>query len=65
MKLNDQELATIIAALRLWQMYLDGAGSDYMYATANGLYHEIAGDGGIEQLSVSQIDELCERINTE
>jgi hypothetical protein len=59
--LDDKELATVLAALRLWQ---SKQGPDNLPAQANvvadfGPYFEEC-----EPLSREEIDALCERINT-
>lgn len=55
-ELDDRELGTVLAALRLWQQTTGCHGRDVM---------EIATDGGtFEELGVDEIDDLCERINT-
>jgi hypothetical protein len=56
-QLNERELATILASLRYWQR------EGYM---SGGHEHEIASNGGlIEPLFSAEIDDLCERLNTE
>ena len=55
--LEHRELSTILAALRYWQR--EGLMS-------NGHEASIACDGGgIEPLTASEIDDLCERLNCE
>jgi len=55
MQINEQETATIIAALRFWQR--EGAHS-------SGHEHIIASNGGeFDALDNNAIDDLCERLN--
>lgn len=58
MKLSDQELNTVLAALRLWQMQRerDIPGSILEIATA--------GDT-VDPLDSDEIDSLCERLNVD
>lgn len=53
---SDREVATIIAALRFWQQSWPLDSNESLLATD---------DGRLEALSDSEIDELCEWINTE
>jgi hypothetical protein len=53
---NERELATVLAALRLWQSAVEAQVSPTLW--------EIASNGGtIVPLDPKQIDALCERIN--
>jgi len=55
MKLDEQQLATVLAALRYWQR--EGLMS-------NGDEHDIATEGGrYVELGAEAIDELCEELN--
>ena len=55
MKLSDRELATVLAALRLWQRSRQPLDLE-----------QIATDeGSFAQLDTDEIDELCQRINCE
>lgn len=57
MKLNIEELATVLAALRYWQRTGHGAAAmprEWDIATD---------DGTLEPLDVDAIDALCERLN--
>ena len=57
-KLDDRELATILAGLRKYQGQIDG--------TWAGDVEDIATDcGHFESLSAEEIDDLCERLNSE
>jgi len=59
-ELDDQELSTVLAALRLYQD--QGLGSP---ANRSEAIHEIATNGGeIVSLDTDGIDELCEKLNT-
>ncbi|MHB8410222.1 MAG: hypothetical protein ACYDHY_19485 [Acidiferrobacterales bacterium] len=54
--LDQRELATTLAALRLWQSTVERSGT--------GEYDDIATDfSTIEPLDAAEIDTLCERIN--
>jgi len=53
-ELNDQELATVLAALRLFQQHRD---------EAVGCVHFCATKDSPQPLTDEQIDELCERLN--
>jgi hypothetical protein len=53
MKLNDRELATVLAALRYWRANVDECDRED--------YDWFAND---KPLDDEEIDELCERINT-
>ncbi len=55
MKLSDRELATLLAALRYWQQDLT--------ESEEGPISEHFED--VEPLTVEEIDDLCERLNTE
>lgn len=56
MKFNDRELATVLAALRHWQIQRD--------RYIPGAHLDIATDGGaFERLDDDEIDDLCERLN--
>ncbi len=60
MDLSDRELATVLAALREWQGIL--AGEEPAAKEVN----DIASDGGrLQPLTVEEIGDLCERLNTE
>lgn len=64
MKLNEQELATVLAALRWYQHLITGK-HPTPYNELTAAIHEIATDGGtIEELNAEEIDALCEKINT-
>ena len=53
MKLTEQELATVLAALRLWQRYPNTSG-----------LMDIATNGGeFNPLNNNEIDALCQRLN--
>jgi hypothetical protein len=56
-KIDERELGTILAGLRLWQEYLQSKefSPDHMDIATN--------IGMFEPLSPDEIDELCERIN--
>jgi hypothetical protein len=57
--LASRELATVLAALRLWQQTVNRLDSDCEDGLA-----DIATDGGaFEPLDEDEIDGLCERIN--
>lgn len=58
MRVNDRELATILAALRLWQGHLTNT------LGLPAALIDIAQDAG-PMLEVGEIDELCERVNYE
>lgn len=62
-RLDDRELATVLAALRGWQHSL---GTRYACsAPFTEIGQEIATDGNrFEPLAASEIDSLCERLNT-
>lgn len=53
MQLSDQELATVLSALRLWQHYLPANRESF-----RGHFPE-----GVRPLTSDEIDELCERLN--
>lgn len=56
--MNDREHATVLAALRLWQMQRE--------RDIPGSLMEVATDGHtLEPLTDDEIDALCERLNTE
>ena len=55
--LNARELATVLAALRLWQ--------ETVNRHEEPMWEIATDDGMIEPLSDDEIDELCERLNTE
>lgn len=61
MQLDKREIATVLAALRLWQMWQIGEN----YRTINiPVLDEIASaDGEVEPLTNIEVDALCERIN--
>ncbi|HYT93501.1 MAG TPA: hypothetical protein VEL76_32585 [Gemmataceae bacterium] len=60
MNLSDRERATVLAALREWQGILTGN------EPAEEAIDAIASDGGrFAPLTVKEVDELCERLNTE
>lgn len=58
MKLNDREIATILAALRAREDKLNGNESD-----AKGLDDIAAQSGTFEPLTSGEIDDLCTRLN--
>jgi hypothetical protein len=59
MNLSDRELASVLAGLRLLQAFQNGSSAD---RTA---IWEIATDGGDEEpMTSSEIDRLCESLNT-
>jgi hypothetical protein len=53
----DRELATVLAALRLWQQQMSTLGSEGQQS-----FPQLV---GMQPLSAGEIDRLCERINTE
>lgn len=55
MNLTDRELATVLAALRLWQSQ-DGETNSELNAIASN-------EGQCEPLTEEEIDDLCERLN--
>ena len=58
MKLNDRELGTVLAALRLWQNECSNDATD-------GALWDIATNGDtVQPLLDDEIDELCERLNS-
>lgn len=61
LKVSATELATMLAALRLWQQNL---GLDGFPAQANAVADFGDYFRGLPHLDVSDIDELCERINS-
>lgn len=57
MKLTEREVATMLAALRYWQLRQTGEAPDNDY-------DDIASDGGkLSPLPPEEVDELCEKIN--
>lgn len=56
MKLTDKELATVLAALRYWQ---DDLEENNGHPAILEYFEEV------DPLSVDEIDELCEKLNTE
>ena len=54
---NDRELATVLAALRYWQQ-------DLADNEENGPISPEHFDEEVTPLTVEEIDELCERLNT-
>lgn len=53
-KLDEREIATILAALRMWQM----SNNERQF------FEDIATNGDeFDELSLGEIDALCERIN--
>lgn len=56
-RLSDRELATVLAALRFWQRAL--AENEDEAPVADHFVEDI------RPLSCEEIDELCERLNTE
>lgn len=56
--MNERELATVLAALRVYQEALGMNGGE-----PPAYVEPIACDGGLLPLSVDEIDELCERLN--
>lgn len=56
---NDRELATILAALRLWQ----DREQFHSGGRVNALQETVTDNGLFEPLSYDEIDELCERLN--
>ena len=67
MKLTNQELATVLAALRFWQRHgpkHENSFFDRIDQTEQDFLDEIRTDGGaFEDLSIEEIDDLCERLN--
>lgn len=56
--LTDEELATVLAALRLWKNEQDGESPD------DAMLEDIATNGGRHpKLGSEAIDDLCERLN--
>lgn len=71
MTLDNRELATVLAALRLWQTdrpqqpKADITGWP-LVSERQGMLLDIADNGGtVEPLNIDEIDELCERLNTQ
>lgn len=59
MKLDSRELATVLAALRLWQQEIGEFHPDIKEE-----HLDIATDGGtLDELTVAEIDSICHRIN--
>ena len=56
--LNNRELGTVLAALRFGQRLAVDVQDEFPE-------DDIAMDGGMEALTAAEIDELCERLNTE
>ena len=64
MKISDRELATVLAALRLWQQADPVLGGVVIGADQFIAMEQIATNGGLyEPLTPTEIDALCERIN--
>ena len=67
--LNHRECATVLAALRNWQLTLtnlglgDRSGKDVASALAKDMPSLDHFEDGTKPLTVEQIDALCERIN--
>ena len=62
MRMTDRETATVLAALRYWQLQLPV--EPYGPRDVAEIAGEIAEDGGrFPMLTAEEIDELCERIN--
>ena len=60
MRLDLREMATVLAALREWQGILRGSEPE------EGWIKDIASAGGtVTPLRADEIDELCQRLNTE
>jgi hypothetical protein len=59
MHLSERELATVLAALREWQGILIGEEPD-----AVDIDLIASDDGHLDPLTFTEIDELCERLNT-
>jgi len=58
-KLSGAELATVLAALRVYQQVLDECAGDLPDDIL-----DIATDGGsFERLGIDEIDDLCEALN--
>jgi hypothetical protein len=55
MELNDRELSTILAALRMWQQ------STWRKVELENI---VTNDGTVVPLDNAEIDALCQRINT-
>lgn len=55
-KLDSRELATVLAALRRWQVVLDGPAQPREWDIATN-------EGTVEPLNELEIDALCERLN--
>lgn len=65
MRLDERELATVLAALRLWQHRLD-TGSCDMPADQAAMLEEVQKScGAVEPLGAAEIDDLCFRLNSE
>src|SRR3990167_100724 len=64
---NERELATVLAALRLWQRGACGTtGSQALILGAAHAELAIASDDeSLVPLTAAEIDELCERLNTQ
>lgn len=56
LSITDRELATVLAALRYWQLDLTELETD-------GPISELHFDSGNTPLTTDEIDELCERLN--
>lgn len=58
-KLTDKELATVLAALRLWQRNLDSEYKNYGIVGSKKFFLKE------KPLSPDEIDSLCEKLNHE
>ncbi len=64
MKLAERDLATILAALRLWQDSHNPTRRQKPLCELHQWLNEIATDGGsFERLSRDEVDDLCDRLN--
>jgi len=61
MQFNNRELGTVLAALRMWQAQVTDSKA---FPVIPERYAAIATDGG-PPLNAEEIDDLCERINTD
>lgn len=57
--LSEAELATVLAALRFWQS------KGQLESATFGLQQIATNEGLVEPLDSDQIDDLCEKINTD
>lgn len=67
MQLTDQELATVLAALRYWQQAMHrhgGATDDHQIQWARGSMEHFDAEAGVLPLPSDGISALCERLNS-